>query len=222
MSEFEWETLGLFSIPLIKLKLDNIESVNDFFFSEIAPQADLESNSQHNTQDTKLRHFGANRSVFSDHPELEWLKHNIEKSADFVYRNLLNYKQSGKMQMTSAWFNLAEVGAAQSRHAHANSLISGTLYVNADADTSIIFYHPHSAGSAYPELYDKAVQQTNEYGLRYHFEKVEIGVKPGECLFWPSQLLHGYEKNKTPQRLSLSFNLMPAHMNSVYQITPAE
>jgi len=178
-----------------------------------------EKNNENSEGGQRLSHFNNDFDVFGQYPELTWLKEEIEKSADFVYQKLLNYKQSGAMKVSSAWFNLAQVGAAQTRHAHANSLLSGTLYLNTDVNTSITFYHPRSAGSPYPELFDQAVQSRNEYGLRYHFDKVEVTVKQGECLFWPSQLLHGYENNKTPNRLSFSFNLMPERMNSVYQVS---
>lgn len=218
MKKPHWESLGLFSVPLIKLKIDGIEQVRELFFSKVKTQSDALKNNEDNSN--ILSHYHNDSDIFASYPELAWLKKSIEESADFVYHDLLNHKQSGPMKLVSAWFNLAQVGASQAKHAHANSLLSGTLYLNTDKDTSITFYHPLTTGSLHNELYDQAVQKRNEYGLQYHFTQVEIGVKQGECLFWPSRLMHGYNNNATTDRLSFSFNLMPERLNAVYQLLP--
>ncbi|WP_086929553.1 TIGR02466 family protein [Agarilytica rhodophyticola] len=216
MTQYRWESLGLFSVPLIKLKLDRSEEVRELFFSRVQNLSQAQTNTASNTDN--LTHYHNDSNVFSTYPELSWLKRWIEESAGFVYHDLLNYKRSGAMKLVSAWFNLAQAGASQTKHAHANSLLSGTLYLNTDKETSITFYHPLTTGSLHNELFDQAVQKHNEHGLQYHFTQVEISVKQGECLFWPSRLAHGYSNNRTNNRLSFSFNLMPERLNSVYQI----
>lgn len=202
-----WKSLGLFATPLINIQLENAEKAKAFFYEKI----------HKNTGNHKLVHFHSAQNVFDIYPELSWLKRDIENAANFAYQELLNYKHSGPMQITSAWFNLCDVGGNQIKHSHANNLLSGTFYLNADENSELEFYHPLSGDSLHPELYDEPAQSANNFGLKYHFREVNVAVKTGDCLFWPSQLRHGYKNNKTPQRLTLSFNLMPEKLNTTYQ-----
>ena len=56
----------------------------------------------------------------------------------------------------------------------------------------------------------------NKFGYNYHFLQCTMNVGNGVCLFWPSYMKHGYHNNQTPNRLSLSFNMMPESFNSLY------
>jgi len=216
----DWEALSLFANPLIKMRVDDVQSIAEVFYSEVKPnELDLQREIEQGEQNGLLGHYGNYTTLFSDYPNLKRLQATIEEYGTFAYQELLNYRKSGEMRLLSAWFNLAQPGASQAKHAHANSLLSGTLYLNTDEDTSITFYHPLINSSLHNELFDQAVQSTNSHGLHFHYTQIEVSVTAGDCLFWPSYLHHGYMDNRTKDRLSMSFNLMPSRLNSVYQIT---
>ena len=218
----DWETLGLFANPLIRMRFEDVQPVVDAFYQEVhAQQADIQHNQEEGDQHGLLNHYGNYTDLLASHPSFQSLKERLEERASFAYRELLNFHKSGPMKVLNAWFNLAQPGASQAKHSHANCLLSGTLYLHTDENTSITFYHPLSTGSLHHELYDQAVQSTNQYGLRYHYTQVEVTASAGDCLFWPSHLYHGYTNNRTPDRLSLSFNMMPERLNTVYQISPS-
>ena len=215
----KWNTVGLFSTPLVKIEVDGAARAKQYFDSTINKADQKESNIEGDPEANSLFHYSHDTSVFDVYPDLQWLQQRIEAAGDFAYRELLNYKKSGPLKITNAWFNLCDIGASQAKHSHANSLLSGTLYLNTDDNTNIQFYHPLTSLSLHPELYDKPAESKNEYGLRYHHRDIIVGVSAGQCLFWPSQLQHGYSNNETPERLSLSFNMVPESVNSIYQLS---
>jgi len=204
----EWNAVGLFPTPLLKVNLNGAERAREFFHAQISGESE---------ESSALVHFHSNDNVFTRYPDLRWLQESIEEAGNFVYRELLNYKQSGAMKIVNAWFNLCNVHGAQTKHNHANSLLSGTFYLTTDENTNIRFFHPLTTVSMHPELFDTPDGSRNEHGLHYHHRDATVSVSDGECLFWPSELQHGYDDNKTPSRLSLSFNMMPEKLNTTYQ-----
>ena len=214
-----WEAIGLFATPLAKVRLQGADQLVDFFHTHINKPENMRANHQRPDRSKDLTHFHHETSVFSVYPQLDAVRASIENAGTFVYQELLNYKKSGTMQVTNAWFNLAEIGASQGAHTHANCRLCGTLYLTTDENTVVQFYHPQSNASQHVELFDQPDEDSpNNYGLSFHHPEVKVKVRAGDCLFWPPYLKHGYENNQTPNRLSLSFNLMPRHLNTLYQV----
>ena len=219
MNNMNWESIGLFPIPLFKIKVNGIEHCKRYFYQHIHQQSQVAENIEGLANTNPLNHYGNSVSVFNQFPELRDIRRQIEEGGSFVYNELMHYKKSGKMNTVNAWFNLAELGASQGAHTHANCRLCGTLYLHTDDYSTIHFYHPQTTSSGHAELYDHPDGDSkNDYGLTYHHPQVAVKVNVGDCLFWPPYLKHGYENNKTPERLSLSFNLMPSHLNTIYQV----
>ncbi len=213
----EWNSKGLFATPLIRISINDIEWVKDFFYQNIHSNEETATKNSNNATVAKLKHYHSFENVFTLYDGLEPLRKKIEEAGTFAYQSLLNYTHSGPMKITNAWFNLCNVGGSQIKHSHANNLLSGTLYLHTDQHSNIEFYHPLTTDSLHAELYDEPDYSPNDYGLKYHLREIKIPVNTGDCLFWPSQLRHGYKNNLTPQRLSLSFNMMPSQLNTTYQ-----
>jgi len=206
----KWNAMGLFPSPLIKIHVEDANRAKEFFYQTIHKENNVPA----------LVHYHSFENVFELYSDLGWLKDKIEEAGNFAYRDLLNYRKSGAMKITSAWFNLCQIGGTQQRHSHANNILSGTYYLHTDKHTEIDFYHPLTTDSLHAELYDEPDMSNNKHGLKYHFREVTVAVQAGDCLFWPSQLRHGYRNNKTPNRLTLSFNMMPETLNTTYQNSP--
>ena len=207
----QWEAAPLFATPLFKLQLGNTDAVRDYFHDRIKAETDVRDEAD------ALAHYHSRGGLFSAHPTLEPLRRSLEEAGTFVYRELMNFGASGPMRLTSAWFNLCDVGGSQSAHNHTNSLLSGTLYLHADANTYLDFFHPLDAPSLHAELHDVPSDTPNAHGLRFHKRTSRIRVTSGDLLLWPSALRHGYGANQTPDRLTLSFNMMPERLNIDYQ-----
>ena len=205
----KWSSIGLFPNPLIKVDVAGCESTKIFFHDVVAKD---------NRATAKLRHFHSGENVFTLYPELIDLKLRIEEAGCFVYQQLLNHRVDGGMSISSAWFNICQPGGTQVAHSHSNCMLSGTYYLHTDEASEIEFYHPLSATSMHPELFDEPDNRENAFDLNFHKQRVAVPVMAGDCLFWPSQLRHGYQNNRTPDRLSLSFNMMPTKFNATYQV----
>ena len=204
----QWQSLNLFAYPLIKIPITGFALARQFFNQQLR-----EANSQ-----GAISHYHSQQNVFALYPDLSEVGEEIRQAGSFAYQQLMNYRLSGEMRFNGAWFNLCQPGGEQLKHSHGNCLLSGTLYLNTDEHSEITFYHPLSADSMHAELHDEPCQSANEFGLQYHIREVSVAVNAGDCLFWPSQLKHGYKANKTCDRLSLSFNMIPTKLNSVYQL----
>jgi len=207
----QWEAAELFTTPVIKVRMANMDVLTQFFHETVKVRADVRD------EQGGLSHYYSQSNVLLQYPELSDLKAKIEKTGTFVYQDLLNFKESGNLHTTNAWFNLCEIGASQSAHNHTNSLLCGTLYLTADENSELRFYHPQNNASYHAELFDNPSSSANKHGLRFHRREAKIPVRSGDCLFWPSWLKHGYQNNQTPDRLSLSFNMMPSKLNVDYQ-----
>ena len=204
----QWHSLNLFAYPLIKIPMKSYPTAARFFNQKLRQTGD----------NNVISHYHSRQNVFEIYEELAEVGAEIQQAGSFAYKQLLNHQKSGDMRINGAWFNLCQPGGDQMKHSHGNCLLSGTLYLNTDEHSEITFYHPLSADAFHAELNDEPCQSNNAFGLNYHVREVSVAVSAGDCLFWPPQLKHGYKANKTPDRLSLSFNLMPHHLNSIYQL----
>ena len=207
------QTIGLFAQPVTRVDLD-IDGVAKFFDTVVRNNGGDRTNEKHGFGDQGLMHYHNAENVFTVYDELSDLKDQILNAANFVYTEVMNHKSD--LFITNAWFNECSVGSSQFMHNHCNSVLSGTLYLRTDENTYIQFQRPGSSEVQNILEDSPDTDRDNKYGYNFHFQHCNFNVKNGVCLFWPSYMKHGYQNNQTPNRLSLSFNLMPKSFNSVY------
>jgi uncharacterized protein (TIGR02466 family) len=204
----------VFAQPITRIQCD-IEGVCEFFDNVIKPKNDSVSNKLPSGSNPQLRHYHNFNNIFNIYSELKDLHDEILEKSNFVYRKVMNY--GSDVFITSAWINECQIGGSQDFHNHSNSMLCGTLYLRTDKNTEVLFNSPYGVSKIAPNLCDKAFEGPNEFGYSYHQTKVSINPDQGDCWIWPSFLAHGYFSNQTPNRLSLSFNLMPVSFNSLYK-----
>jgi len=110
--------------------------------------------------------------------------------------------------VTDSWINICSAGGSQKFHNHANSLVSGTYYVNIEPEkhAPIQFKKNSINSSEQTMLYLKKVKQTP------YCSDAAIMPLPGELFLWESNISHGYDYNKEDGRISISFNILPKVM----------
>lgn len=118
-----------------------------------------------------------------------------------------------------SWFNRYGTEHSHAVHDHVNSLVSGTLYVDVDEDsTPIRFINPNhnavfSHGTMNKEVPVDGTNQMTTQGSVSGASQVEMAFFPenGDFLLWPSYILHYVPKtqlkDKSYTRYSISFNL---------------
>lgn len=109
------------------------------------------------------------------------------------------------------WVNVLEPGGQQGMHNHANSFISGIVYLTPT--------HPGSQ-----TVFMKSSGAT-EFVFRHEHEKInptpfnaDRWVSPapaaGDLLLFPSYLLHAVPANQGERRITLAFNAIPGALDS--------
>jgi|TARA_B100001996_G_C18646739_1_gene587701 uncharacterized protein (TIGR02466 family) len=173
---------------------------------------------EYNHRDNRLKHYHNNENVLSLYPELKQTHDDILNAANYVYQDVLNH--TSDLRFTNSWFNECDIGGSQNFHNHCNSVLSGTVYYVTDKHTNLMFQSPyHSPSIICNSLQDEPDRnKPNSLGYNYHHSHVTIPIEQNMCLFWESYLHHGYNNNQTPNRMSLSFNLLPNNVNQTYKI----
>lgn len=109
------------------------------------------------------------------------------------------------------WINRMVEGGAQKMHNHANSFVSGVIYLTeVDRSAATVFHRPAS---------------TNSFVLANENKRCTIGpynapvfqmppTEPGDMVLFPSYLLHEVPPNGGGPRMSAAFNALPARLDS--------
>jgi uncharacterized protein (TIGR02466 family) len=109
-------------------------------------------------------------------------------------------------EITCMWANAAELGYQHMMHVHANSVISGILYLEApEGSGDTIFMDPRPAPMMFE--WDYFRKDAFEASSKYISNKAEKGV----LTFFPSWLAHGVgigAKRPGQERIVMSFNVM--------------
>ena len=208
-------TYPLFALPLTHMELE-CDGIAEFFDAVVKPTRGRSNTDGTSSYRTPLVHYHNDENVFEIYEELRDLGSRVLQAADFVYRDVLNHDT--QLRVTNAWFNECDVGGRQYMHNHCNSVLSGTLYLRTDEHTQLEFQSPYGLNDFGNLLLDEPnIARPNKFGYNHHFKIAAYKVDRGVCLFWPSHLRHGYSENRTPGRLTLSFNFLPVTFNCVYK-----
>ncbi len=109
------------------------------------------------------------------------------------------------------WVNVMETGGHQATHNHANSFLSGVLYLTTThPDACTVFMKaPGGADFAF-----RNVHQGSTLGA-YNADKwISPPPQPGDLVLFPSYLMHAVPPNPGPRRITLSFNAIPTRLDS--------
>ena len=139
-----------------------------------------------------------------DAPELEqWMK----ECAYHFHTKVLGYMIQSEYLINDSWVNCNRGNGGQSYHAHVNSFLSGTMYLDHDDDAAPIeFQSPKFNFAIEPHI-----GFTPDIENATVFSQPRAVIKPdvGDFLIWESHLRHGYSDNNSPNRISLSVNMIP-------------
>ncbi len=113
--------------------------------------------------------------------------------------------------MKEMWVNVLDTGGHQSVHNHANSFVSGVVYLTRT--------HPNSQTVFMRALGGAQFQFTNDHARTiagpYSADKwISPAPEPGDMILFPSGLLHSVPPNPGERRITLAFNAIPAQLNS--------
>ena len=109
------------------------------------------------------------------------------------------------------WVNVLDTGGAQTMHNHANSFISGVVYLTTTHPDSQTVFMKSAGGTEFVFKHEHAdVTSTPFNADRW----VSPAPSPGDMVLFPSYVLHAVPPNPGGRRITLSFNAIPGGLNS--------
>jgi uncharacterized protein (TIGR02466 family) len=109
------------------------------------------------------------------------------------------------------WVNVLEPGGRQALHNHANSFISGVIYLT-DSHSSANTLFVKAAGSS--EFVFNNTNARAKLGAYNAGKWIAPDASAGDMLLFPSYLLHEVPQNGGGRRVSLAFNAIPNRLDS--------
>jgi hypothetical protein len=196
------EVMGLFPTPFMRAKQVLGDALVAGLVDHFSRSVDLPNSSSPNlTHTTLLRP--------SDSPLL------VETAASLSpllpeFGALMFGERLG-WSLKEMWVNVLDTGGRQAMHNHANSFISGVIYLTrTHADARTVFMKS-PGGTEFTFKNDHAGVTTNAYSAD---KWISPAPDPGDVILFPSYLMHAVPVNTGERRISLAFNAIPTHLDS--------
>jgi len=109
------------------------------------------------------------------------------------------------------WVNVLDSGGRQAMHNHANSFISGVVYLTPTHPGSQTVFMKSPGGSEFMFRNDHDGMTPGEFSAD---KWISPAPEPGDLVLFPSYLMHAVPPNQGQRRITLSFNAIPAELNS--------
>ncbi len=109
------------------------------------------------------------------------------------------------------WVNVLDPGGRQAMHNHANSFISGVVYLTPSHPDSQTVFMKSPGGSDFAFRNDHAGTTPSPYSAD---KWVSPAPMPGDLVLFPSYLMHAVPPNPGERRITMSFNAIPARLES--------
>jgi uncharacterized protein (TIGR02466 family) len=109
------------------------------------------------------------------------------------------------------WVNVLDAGGRQAMHNHANSFASGVVYLTPTHPSSQTVFMKAPGGTDFLFKNDHAGMKPGEFNAD---KWVSPAPEPGDMVLFPSYLMHAVPPNQGERRITLSFNAVPAQLDS--------
>jgi hypothetical protein len=109
------------------------------------------------------------------------------------------------------WVNVLDQGGRQAMHNHANSFISGVVYLTTVHPDARTVFMRAPGGAEFSFKNDHAAVSTGPYNAD---KWISMSPEPGDAVLFPSYLMHAVPPNPGERRITLAFNAIPTHLDS--------
>jgi uncharacterized protein (TIGR02466 family) len=109
------------------------------------------------------------------------------------------------------WVNVLDTGGHQAMHNHANSFISGVVYLTPTHPSSQTVFMKSPGGTDFSFRNDHAGMTPGEYCAD---KWISPAPNPGDMVLFPSYLMHAVPPNQGERRITLAFNAIPTRLDS--------
>jgi uncharacterized protein (TIGR02466 family) len=109
------------------------------------------------------------------------------------------------------WVNVLDTGGYQAMHNHANSFISGVVYLTPTHPESQTVFMKSPGGTDFMFRNDHAGMTPNEFSAD---KWISPAPQSGDLVLFPSYLMHAVPHNQGERRITLAFNAIPVRIDS--------
>lgn len=121
---------------------------------------------------------------------------------------LLGEERTWKIK--ESWVNVMEPGGSQAMHLHANSFVSGVLYLTQVHESARLVFHKPEGGQFVLSNANEGVTLN-----QYNASRRQAGnTGPGDLILFPSHLLHSVPLNRGARRITIAFNAIPDRISA--------
>jgi hypothetical protein len=196
------EVYGLFPIPFMRARATlHPELVARLaeHFTTLAKQS--------NNSSTNLAHTEMLRPT--DSPLLA-------KAAELIMPKLVDYGallfgEQLRWHLKEMWVNVLDKGGRQAMHNHANSFVSGVVYLTRTHPGSQTVFMRSPGGTEFLFRNDHKGTTPGEFSAD---KWISPAPDPGDMILFPSYLMHAVPPNEGERRITLSFNSLPSQLDS--------
>ncbi len=109
------------------------------------------------------------------------------------------------------WVNVLDTGGRQAMHNHANSFVSGVVYLTPTHDSARTVFMKSPGGTDFIFRNDHARVTPGPFSAD---KWISPSPQPGDLVLFPSYLMHAVPPNAGGRRVSLAFNAIPQRLDS--------
>lgn len=109
------------------------------------------------------------------------------------------------------WVNVLDTGGHQAMHNHANSFISGVVYLTATHPSARTVFMKSPGGTDFLFRNDHAGMTPSQFSAD---KWISPAPEPGDIALFPSYLMHAVPPNQGERRITLAFNAIPTRLDS--------
>jgi uncharacterized protein (TIGR02466 family) len=109
------------------------------------------------------------------------------------------------------WVNVLDNGGRQAMHNHANSFVSGVVYLTPTHDSARTVFMKSPGGNDFIFRNDHARVSPGPFSAD---KWISPSPQPGDLVLFPSYLMHAVPPNAGGRRVSLAFNAIPMRLDS--------
>jgi uncharacterized protein (TIGR02466 family) len=196
------EVIGLFPTPLLRASGVLPRALVDGLVAHFSATADRANNSS-----GKLSHTAMLKP--SDSPLLIEVAQRV--TPKLVEFGALLFGQRLGWSIKEMWVNLLDTGGHQAMHNHANSFVSGVVYLTDTHVAARTVFMKSPGGSDFLFRNDHAGTTPTEFSAD---KWVSPQPAVGDMVLFPSYLMHAVPPNPGERRISMAFNAIPARLDS--------
>ena len=196
------EIFGLFPIPFLRVPAVLDQYLVRDLIAHFATLAVRDNSSSDHLSHTELLQPG-DSPLFVSAAKLV-----TPKLADF---GALLFGERLGWSLKEMWVNVLNTGGHQAMHNHANSFISGVVYLTPTHPDAQTVFMRAPGGTDFLFKNDHARMTQGEFNAD---QWISPAPAPGDMVLFPSYLMHAVPPNQGPRRITLAFNAIPSQLDS--------